>query len=81
MRLKMSNIISLLVWNQKGKYYMIPLKKGGINFKHLDNKNKLIWLLNTEDKNILLELTIFKCNGHQGPMLKGPTGRINKHEL
>jgi hypothetical protein len=29
MRLKMSNIISLLVlaWNQKGKYYMIPLKK------------------------------------------------------
>jgi hypothetical protein len=29
MRLKMSNIISLLVlvWNQKGKCYMIPLKK------------------------------------------------------
>jgi hypothetical protein len=28
-RLKMSNIISLLVleWNHKGKYYMIPLKK------------------------------------------------------
>jgi hypothetical protein len=63
MRLKMSNIISLLVlvWNQKGKYYLIPLKKGGINFKHLNNKNKLIWLLNTEDKNILLELCKFLC--------------------
>jgi hypothetical protein len=59
----MSNIISLLVlvWNQKGKYYLIPLKKGGINFKHLSNKNKLIWLLNTEDKNILLELCKFLC--------------------
>jgi hypothetical protein len=59
----MSNIISLLVlvWNQKGKYYLIPLKKGGINFKHLNNKNKLIWLLNTEDKNILLELCKFLC--------------------
>jgi hypothetical protein len=35
------------------------IEKSCINFKHLNNKNKLIWLLNTEDKNILLELCQF----------------------
>jgi hypothetical protein len=37
------------------------IEKCCINFKHLNNKNKLIWLLNTEDKNILLELCKFLC--------------------
>ena len=32
-----------------------------INSKHLNNKNKHIWLMNTEDNNILLELCKFLC--------------------
>jgi len=63
MRLKMRNIISLLVlvWNQKRKILYDTIEKSCINFKYLNNKSKLIWLLNTEDKNILLELCKFLC--------------------
>ena len=45
----------------KRKILYDTIEKSCINFKHLNNKNKLIWLLNTEDKNILLELCKFLC--------------------
>ena len=45
----------------KRKILYDTIEKSCINFKHLNNKNKLIWLLNTEDKNILLELCKFFC--------------------
>jgi hypothetical protein len=40
----------------KRKILYDTIEKSCIHFKHLNNKNKLIWLLNTDDNNILLEL-------------------------
>jgi hypothetical protein len=45
----------------KRKILYDTIEKSCIHFKHLNNKNKLIWLLNTDDNNILLELCKFLC--------------------
>ena len=45
----------------KRKILYDTIEKSCIHFKHLNNKNKLIWLLNTEDNNIPLELCKFLC--------------------
>ena len=54
-------LFTCLGMESKRKILYGTIEKSCINFKHLINKIKLIWLMNTEYRNILFEFCKFLC--------------------